>query len=117
MRRGRSIPERRVKGPLGGLEVDVLDELTGFAGAGLAVHAAVFPFDRQGAAVPGLIERADDFFEPHASAAHTAEVPPAALVAERQMARQNSRAAVQRHAGVLHVHVVNAVWEEADELG
>src|SRR5580692_803865 len=33
------------------------------------------------------------------------------------MTRENPRAAVQRYAGVLHVHVVNAVRKEADEFG
>src|SRR5690606_6829178 len=52
--------ERRVEGALAGGEVEPLDELGCLAGAVLAVHAAVFPLDRQGPLVVDLVEGADD---------------------------------------------------------
>ena len=67
------------------------DELAGLLGARLAVHAGVFPFDRQRPVVLDLVERADDFFEVHAAAPRRAEIPAAARIAKRQVAAQDAR--------------------------
>src|SRR5690606_14586392 len=85
-------------------------------GALVAVHAAVFPFDGQGAGVADVVQRADDFLEVHAAAAQGTEVPAATRVAEVEVARKDARAAVELDDGVLHVDVVDAVAEAADEL-
>ena len=48
--------KRRVEGGAGRREIEILHELAGFLGAGLAVHAEVFPFDRQRAGVLDLVQ-------------------------------------------------------------
>ena len=82
----------------------------------LAIHPDILPFHRQGARVARLVERPDDLLEVDAAPARGAEVPAAARIAEVQVAREDARAAVERDDRILHVHVVDAVGERADEL-
>ena len=63
-----------------------------------------------------VVQGADDLFEVHAAAARAAEVPAAARIAEVEVAGQNAAAAVERDDRVLHVDVIDAVGERADEL-
>src|SRR5205807_2372729 len=93
--------EGGVEGDFGGLEVELLDEGGSLAGAGFAVHAAVFPFDRERARVTGAVERADDLLEVHAAASGRAEVPAAARVAEAEVRGEDAGRAVQGDNGVL----------------
>ena len=55
--------ERRVEGDAARLEIELPDELARLAGAALALHAAVFPLDRQRAGVADVVQRADDALE------------------------------------------------------
>jgi hypothetical protein len=70
-------------------------------GAVLAVHAAVFPFDRQRAVVADVVERADDLLEVHAAVAQRAEVPAAVGVPEVQVRAQYAGTAVERAASFM----------------
>ena len=88
--------KRRIKPAVRGLEVDVLAELAGFAGAVFAVHTAVFPLDGERAGVTDTVESTDDFFEANRTAANAAEVPAATRIAERQVAAVDAAAAIQR---------------------
>src|SRR5919202_3992685 len=72
----------RVEGALRGREVKALDEGSGLRGAVRAVHAAVFPLDRERPVVADAVQRAHDLFEVHAAAARRAEVPAAPGIAE-----------------------------------
>ena len=63
-----------------------------------------------------MVESADDFFEPHSAATDRAEIPTPALIAEREVAGQDARAPVEGDARVLHVRVVDAGGERADEF-
>jgi len=94
----------------------LLDEGAGFAGAKFAVHAAVFPFDGEGALVADAVQLADDLFEVDAAAAGAAEIPPATIVAEVEVAGENAGAAVERDDGVFDVHVIDAVGEGPQEF-
>lgn len=59
-----------VEDDIGGGEVDVLAVIAGFPGTVFAIHAAVLPFDGEGAGVLDVVEGADDFFEIDVAAAH-----------------------------------------------
>ena len=83
----------------------------------LAIHAVVFPFDRQGAGVARVVQRADDFLEVHAAVAERAEIPAAARIAEVQVAGENPALAIQPDDRVLHVDVENPVGEFANKPG
>ncbi len=48
----------------------------------LAVHPAVFPFDRQRPLVADVVERDDDFLEVDVAVPDRAEVPEAARIGE-----------------------------------
>ena len=61
--------ERRVEGHQARLEIEALQEFAGFGRAVFAVHAAVFPFDRERALVADPVQRADDLFEVDPAAA------------------------------------------------
>ena len=58
------IAEGGVKGPAGRLEVHILAILGRLAGTVIAVHAAVFPLDRQRSVVADVVERPDNLLEP-----------------------------------------------------
>src|ERR1700761_7431172 len=55
--------ELRVEGDGAALEVKFLDERARFGGAEFAVHAAVFPLDRERAGVVDVVEGDDDVLE------------------------------------------------------
>src|SRR5712691_3473504 len=74
--------EGGVEGDVAGGEVDAADELDGFGGAVLAVHAGVLPLDRQGPLVADPVERTHDRLELHVAVSGRDEVPAAAAVAE-----------------------------------
>ncbi len=99
-------------------EVDFLAELAGFCGTGFAIHPRVFPFNRQRHVerVLGSVQSADDLFEIDFSPTDRTEVPATTSVAERQMARQDSAPTVEIPLSILHVYMVDAVWELADEV-
>src|SRR5438445_12234866 len=101
--------ERGVEGLLGWWEVEALDEGGGLRGAVGAVHAAVFPLDRQRPIVADAVQRTHDLLEVHTAAARRAEVPAAARIAEVEVRAQDAGAAVEVARGVLDVHVVDAV--------
>src|SRR5690606_35157833 len=99
------------------LEVEALDVSAGLGGAVLAVHAAVFPFDAQRALVLDVVEGDDDLFEVDVAEADGAEVPVAASVGEAGVPAEDADGAVAvAPPYVLHVDVVDAIAEGADEL-
>ena len=67
-----------------------------FGGAVEAVHAAVFPFDREWAGVADVIEGDHDFLEIDVAATHGTEVPVAAGVGEIGVASENADASRRR---------------------
>ena len=82
-----------------------------------AIHAAVFPFDRQRPLVVDAVEGADDFLEIDIAAAQRAEVPIALAVAEFGVPAEDTGGGRRRGpAYVLHVDVEDAVAESVDEL-
>src|SRR5439155_7113063 len=107
--------EGGVEGEFGGLEVERLDEAGGFAGAGLAVHAAVFPLHGERALVAPAVERSDDLLEVDSAAPRRAEIPSPPRVPEVEVRGDDPGGAVQGHDGVLDVDVVDAVAELVDE--
>src|SRR6185436_15910360 len=74
--------KRFVESDIRRFEVEVADELARLARAVFAVHAGVFPLDRERALVINAVQRADDALEVDVAAADGTEVPPAAVVAE-----------------------------------
>ena len=62
-RSARLLPESRVERPSGGREVQTADELLRVRRSVLAVHAGVFPLDRQRPVVAYFVECADDLFK------------------------------------------------------
>ena len=114
---GLAFGEGRVEEAAGGGEAHLLlDEAGGLGGAVLAVHAGVFPLDRERAVVADLVEGAGDGVEVDLAAARRAEVPAAAGVAEVQVRAEDAGLAVERPRGVLDVDVVDPVGERPDEL-
>ena len=110
------LSEGRVELDVARREIEVLDEPGCLGGSVLTVHATVFPFDRQGALVAGLVESPDDLLKIDAAAARRAEVPAPPWVAEVEVAGEDARPPVQGHDRVLDVHMVDPVGERADEL-
>ena len=110
------VREGRVEGAAAGAEVDLLDVVGGFGCAVVAVHAAVFPFDRERTVVVDVVEGPDDLFEIHGASAGAAEVPATPRVAKIEMACQNSRPAVERRDGVLDMYVIDPLGKGADEF-
>jgi hypothetical protein len=89
----------------------------GLGGAVDAVHANIFPLDGEGAAVAGVVEGDDDVLELDIAVAEGTEIPLAARVAEVGVTAEDANGAVAvAPPDVLHVGVVNAVSEDADEL-
>src|SRR5690348_1387577 len=66
--RPSAICKRRIERDATRLEVELFHELARFPCTMLAVHADVFPLDRQRAFVLHLVQRPDDLFEVHAAA-------------------------------------------------
>jgi len=82
-----------------------------------AVHAAVFPFDGEGAGVADIVEGDDDFLEVDVSMANGAEVPIAAWVREVGMTSKNAYGPVAMTPPyVFHVNVEDAIGEVAEEF-
>ena len=81
--------EGRIEEPAGRLEAHLLlDEPSRLGGAVFAIHAAVFPLDRERAVVADVVERPRDLLEVDLSAAGRAEVPAAAGIAEVEVRRR-----------------------------
>ena len=99
------------------LEVEPVDELASFSGAPFPLHSAVFPLDRQGAAVTNVVQRANDGLEIHAAPSQRAEIPAATRIAEVQMTREYPVKAVERDQSILHVNVEDPIGKPANELG
>src|SRR5437762_1577115 len=98
---GLALGEGGVEEPTCGLESHLLlDEAGRLGGAVLAVHAAVFPLDREGAVIADLIERPRDLLEVDLASARRAEVPAAAGVAEIEVRGEDPGPAVERPGGV-----------------
>ena len=100
----------------GGSEIQLADELTGFAGAEFTVHIRILELDTERALVTCLVQRPDDRFEIDPAAARGAEVPVAARITEGQMPAEDT--GLRRGGGpvgILHVDVIDAVAERADE--
>ncbi len=82
-----------------------------------AVHATVFPFDGEGAAVADVVQGDDDFLEMDVAMAEGTEIPIAAGVGEIGMAAEYADGAVAvAPPDVFHVGVEDAVGEFADEF-
>ena len=82
-----------------------------------AIHANVFPFNGQGAFVADVIERNDDLFEVDIAVAERSEIPIAAMIAEFRVATKHADISISATPpDVLHVYMVDAVRELADEL-
>ena len=82
-----------------------------------AIHAAVFPFDRQRPLVVDAVEGADDFLKVDIAAAQRAEVPIAPAVTELSVPAKDAGVGRRRRPTyVLHVNVEDAIAESVDEL-
>ena len=64
----------------------------------------------------GLIQSANDLFKIHTATAWAPEIPTASRIAEVDVTRQNTALSVQRRDRILYMHVVDAIWESANEL-
>src|SRR5919202_2687527 len=82
----------RVEGALRGREVEALDEGGGLRGTVRAVHAAVFPLDRERSVVADAVQRAHDLLEVHATAPRRAEIPAPAGIAKVEVRAPDARA-------------------------
>jgi hypothetical protein len=97
-------------------EIQAADEGRGLGGAVHAVHADVLPLDRERAAVADVVEGDDDVLELDVAATGRAEIPEPAGVAEVGVAAEDAhRAVAVAPPHVLHVDVIDAVGELADE--
>ena len=88
----------------------------GFAGAELALHAAIFPFDGEWAIVTDVVEGAQDGVEIHFAAAGGDEIPATARITEGQVAGEAGIAAVEVARAVFDVDVEDAFREGMDQL-
>src|SRR5438552_11018932 len=96
--------ELRVKRDRRRFEIDLPDKLARLLRSVFAVHAGVFPFDRQRALVPDIVEGDDDFFEVNIAVAEGAEVPVSARISEGRMPAEDADfAAAVAPPDVLHV--------------
>ena len=100
----------------GGREGLVAQEGERFAGAEFALHAAVFPFDGEGAFVADVVEGAQDGIQVHLAAPGGDEIPTAAGVAEGEVAGEAGVAAVEVADAVFDVDVEDAIGEGVYEL-
>jgi hypothetical protein len=100
----------------GGSEVSASHEGECILRAPLAVHAGVFPLDRERPRVADRVERAEERLEVDVAVAGRDEVPAAIALAEVQMPAEDALAAVERLLRVLDVDVVDAVGELDREL-
>ena len=98
-------------------EVLGFDVGAAFGGSVLAVHAAVFPFHGEGAAVVDVVEGADDLLEIDVAATDGLEVPVALGLVEIDVTTEDSGVMAEIPGDVLHVDVEDAVGEFVDELG
>src|SRR5690606_21208442 len=97
-------------------EVEAAAERRRLGGAVDAVHAHVLPLDREWPLVADVVEGDDDLLEVDVAAAHAAEVPVAAGVADGRVAAEDTGLAVAAAPPhVLQVDVDDAVGEAADE--
>src|SRR5690606_14602887 len=97
-------------------EVERAAERRRLGGAVDAVHAHVLPLDGERSLVADVVEGDDDLLEVDVAAAHAAEVPVAARVAECLLAAEYPGLAVPAAPpDVLLVHVADAVREAPDE--
>src|SRR5690606_39734462 len=104
--------ERGVERACWRLEVERADVRRALGRAVHAVHAAVFPFDRQRPAVADVVQGDDDLLEVDVATTDAAEVPVAARVAERGVAAEHAGGAVAAPPpDVLHVNVHDARGE------
>jgi hypothetical protein len=106
----------RIESPTAGCKVETFDEAGGFGGTELAVHAAVFPFDAQGALVADVVEGADDLFKVDTAATWAAEIPTSARIAKVEVTAEDARFAVELGGGVLDVDVIDPIGEFAEEF-
>src|SRR5690606_38911072 len=112
-----SVAELRVERDLRAREIDRADELARLARAVLAIHAAVFPLDRERAVVADVVERDDDALEIDVAVSERAEVPVAARIREGGVPAEDADGAITPSPpGILEVHVIDALAERVDEL-
>src|ERR1700722_8324429 len=114
----RLVPvELGVEGDGGGFEVQFADEGGAFGGSVFAVHAAVFPFNAEGAVVMDVVEGGDNFFKIDAAATDAAEIPEAAGVAEGGVSAEDADGAVALvEPDVFHVNVEDAGGESVEKF-
>jgi len=100
-----------------GAKIQFADEGAAFRRAVNAIHSAIFPFDRERAAIADVVQRDDDVFKFNVAVAERAEIPEAARVGEIRVAAEHAdRAVTVSPPNVFHVRVENAVAEFADEF-
>src|SRR4029079_13398837 len=83
----------------------------GLGSAKLAIHAAVFPLDRERASVADPRQRAEDRPPLDAAMAGRDKIPAAARVAEVQMRAKNAGATIQVAPAFLDMHVIDPIGE------
>lgn len=109
--------EGGVKGDLIYREIEILDIGATLGRAVKAVHASIFPLDREWANVATVIEGDDDFLEIDIATTDTAEIPVAAAIAEIGVPPEHADVAIPMvPPSVLHVYMKDAGGEVADEL-
>src|SRR5216683_6983543 len=77
----------------------------------IAVHARVFPFDRQRAVVSDSVQGADQRFEVHVAVARRDEGPTPIRLTEVDVRAEDRPASVEKLLRVLDVDVVDAIRE------
>src|SRR5207249_2039740 len=87
---------RRVERQLGRSEIGSPHEGERILRSPLAVHARVFPFDRERACVAGPVQRPDQRFEVDVAVSRRDEVPPAVELTEVEVSAEDRLAAVKR---------------------
>src|SRR5262245_36947805 len=109
--------EGGVEGPPGGLEVDPAAEGGRLARPVLAIHPRVLPVHGEGPLVADVVQGPNQGLEVHIPVSGRDEVPVPAEVPEGEVAAVDAGTPVPPHAGVLDVHVIDAVGEIVDEDG
>ena len=109
--------EGGIEGSAARSEVVGFDVPAGLGGAVHAIHANVFPLDRERPAITDIVERNDDLFELNVAVPDGPKIPIAAMITEIGVTAKDADISVAvPPPNVLHVSVVNAVLEVPEEL-
>ena len=81
------------------------------------IHADVFPLDRERPAIADIVERNDDFLELNVAVSNGAKIPVASMITKIGVTTKDADIAVAvPPPDVLHVDMINAVLELAEEF-